>query len=121
MEHLTCNICGGFLSSLPVLVCGDGTSMCHRCCLRFGCSDAEVSQHAAFEVLVHQVIFPCVYHLRGCPQYRQFGEDMWRHEIECPYGNVYGRQSVSEGPVVPSAPALTPPSAGVKEHFEEPG
>lgn len=81
MEELRCCECFEYLSCEPVMLKGNGESVCGRCCV---VDDSKLARNKAYEIVSSTVVFPCRYSKDGCKKKVKM-EEMKKHEEECQY------------------------------------
>ncbi|CAG9863474.1 unnamed protein product [Phyllotreta striolata] len=87
-DQIKCVQCESYLSCEPVHIRPDGRNLCHRCYSSNG-APGECLRNVAYEMVSNILVFPCVYRNRGCPTRLKFGRDLWHHESECSYNQMY--------------------------------
>ncbi|XP_072397256.1 uncharacterized protein [Diabrotica undecimpunctata] len=91
LDFIKCVQCESYLSCEPVYIRSDGKNICHRCIHSNGVPP-DCIRNLGYEILSSIIIFPCVFRNRGCPTRLKFGTDLWHHEAECSYNQMFKKK-----------------------------
>lgn len=92
LDNIKCFQCESYLSCDPVFIRSDGRNICHRCIHSNG-TPKDCVRNTAYETLSNIIVFPCVFRNRGCPTRLKFGTDLWHHEADCSYNQMFKKYS----------------------------
>lgn len=85
LDWLLCAKCSLYLSAPGCYVNGQGRPFCFRCITNT--PQMDYIRHVDLEKLLSFMVFPCIFHMRGCTKRYRFGDPAaYSHEQECPYG-----------------------------------
>ncbi|CAH1116153.1 unnamed protein product [Phaedon cochleariae] len=96
LDHIKCVICQSYLTCEPVFIQPNGTNICHRCVHSNGVPP-NCLRNYLYEQLSSIIIFPCVFRNRGCPTRLKFGKDLWQHESQCSYNQMFRKSTPKPG------------------------
>ncbi|KAG5872053.1 hypothetical protein JTB14_021845 [Gonioctena quinquepunctata] len=88
LDYIKCSQCESYLSCEPVYIQMNGRNICHRCVYANGVPPDSV-RNISYEILSNIIVFPCEYRNRGCPTRLKFGSDLWHHESQCSYNQMF--------------------------------
>lgn len=85
LEWLLCTKCSLYISAPGCYVNSQGRPFCFRCITTP--PQTEYIRHVDLEKLLGFMVFPCIFHMRGCTKRYRFGDPAgYSHEQECAYG-----------------------------------